>query len=173
MNPLDKNDSKSVTNIRSIYIFSIISAVLFAVMCAALASQSKRYGPVKCNICTGLHMPYPNGIVREVIDNFVAQNSPGLLNPFAEAISAGDVVTVCNTSACVDYRLNDSGAWEGIAERPIRNAGGGGGGGGGGGSRGSGGGGPVGGGCHGNCGGGSGTVTVGKPTPPGGNRREN
>lgn len=149
------------TTIRCVAAATITAIVAYA----ALASQPRRFGPVECPPCT-LHTPYPNRIVMETLDRWVAYHLGGMtLDYNKEAIRVKDVVTVCSRTACVDYQVNNSKQWEAIAERQRKPAGGSGSGRGGGTGRG-GDSGPVSGGSHGGGGGRTGSVTVGPYKPP-------
>jgi len=141
-------------------------------MKATANSQAKRYGPVMCTHCQ-LGRPAPDSITQVFLREFSHKIGlpKGLKNGIP--IGEGDLVVVCNSAGCVDYRKNFTGHFEGADFRPqtttappSRGGGNGNGGGGGGGGGYTG---PISGGSYGGGGGGgSGKVTVGpaKPSRP-------
>lgn len=137
----------------------ILLAVAVVGAAATVAYAELRYGPFFCGECQ-LRNPTPDLATRNMIEE-----RRSFFDWATAPIGPDTVYVICNASACVDYRQNLSGHWEGSNARPVQNGvgagggseGGGGGSGGGGIAPGSGGG-----------GGGSGTppiVIVGEDRP--------
>lgn len=148
---------------------AIIGSVLALLMLTSIyvvaqSNQgSRRIGSYHCSTCYLGH-PQPDPTTRNTLIGI--RDSFKLGKVSTEWITVGDVITVCNGSACVDYQVTvDGDGYLGInktdqTQTPPPRGGGGGGGGSGGGRGGSA---PISGGCHGNCGGGR--VTTGPILP--------
>ncbi|MEN5286102.1 hypothetical protein ABE494_09165 [Stenotrophomonas lactitubi] len=124
---------------------------------------SRKIGSFSCNTCV-LGYPQPDSRTKNTLVSI--RDSFNLGKTSNQWIAVGDVITVCNGSACVDYQVTVGGdGYLGVKNEPQtttpppRTGSGGGGGGGGGGYSG-----PV---SSGSYGSGSGSVTVGGPKPIG------
>lgn len=144
---------------------------LLAMMSIYVVAQSspgsRKIGSHGCSTCV-LGYPRPDSQTKNTLISI--RDSFNLGKTSNQWIAVGDIITVCNGSACVDYQVTvDGDGYLGVKNEPQTTTppprtGGGGGAGSGGRAGGTGGANP-GAGCYGNCGGGSGNVSVGKPKP--------
>lgn len=154
-----------------LFIFLVASGlVIWSATATSTTQTGNRFGPNPCAVCP-LGAPAPDTTTAVYLKRYtlVMDRPRGLKN--ATPVSEGDVVIVCNGSACVDYKMTYTGQFEGVNVRPQTTspprAGGGGSGSGHGSGQGvgRGGGADVGGGSYGGSGGRTGTVTVGPGGP--------
>ena len=143
----------AVSVVRKRLLILLLLVAAFGV--AVVAYAEVRRGPHFCGSCQ-LRNPMPDRLTRDAIEK-----NRALIDRMTAPFGPTYVYVICNASACVDYRQNNSGGWEGSNARRVQN-GTGGGGGGAGPNRGGGGG----GGCVASCGtgpgsAGSGSVYVG------------
>lgn len=146
-------------------ILALLAATSIYVV-AQSSPGSRKIGSYGCSTCN-LGYPRPDSQTKNTLINI--RDSFNLGKTSNQWIAVGDVITVCNGSACVDYQVTVGGdGYLGVKNEsqtttpPPRTGGGGGSATGGGRTGGA----NPGAGCYGNCGGGgSGSVTVGKPKP--------